>query len=238
MHGVFNLRHAGTVVPALGDPRRERPPDVYGHVIKVPTHLNVTLPIGGHLPNAYADSHLLVVRTCYNGQCKPMPRFRWSIQPKIARGAHPNLRPTVCSNVHAAIWWPQAMFHIESKFLRDEPRDCGNSDHFVTSVLRHYVVKVTYSMLNQRCWRRERFLVLTNAPYVECLSSSWCGKTQIARIEANRGGGHKGPSWPSGIRAAGLKWNTLSAKSWLTLTTTYKCSRTVQYLSCYIIMMH
>ena len=94
-----------TVVPALGDPRRERPPDVYGHVIKVPTHLNVKLPaIGGHLPNAEADSHLLVVRTCYNGQCKQMPRFRWSIQPKIARGAHPNLRPTVCSNVHAAIW--------------------------------------------------------------------------------------------------------------------------------------
>ena len=66
-----------TVVPALGDPRRERPPDVYGHVIKVPTHPNVKLPaIGGHLPNADADadSHLLVVRTCYNGQCKQMPR--------------------------------------------------------------------------------------------------------------------------------------------------------------------
>ena len=25
------------VVPALGDPRRERPPAVYGHVINVPT---------------------------------------------------------------------------------------------------------------------------------------------------------------------------------------------------------
>ena len=85
------------------------------HVIKVQTHLNVKLPaIGGHLPNADADSHLLVVRTCYNGQCKQMPRFRWSFQPKIAHGAHPNLRPTVCSNVHAAIWWPQAIFHIES----------------------------------------------------------------------------------------------------------------------------
>ena len=94
-----------TVVPALGDPRRELPPDVYGHVIKVPTHFNVKLPaIGGHLPNADADSHLLVVRTCYNGQCKQMPRFRWSFQPKIAHGAHPNLRPTVFSNVHAAIW--------------------------------------------------------------------------------------------------------------------------------------
>ena len=38
--------------------------------------------ISGHLPNA--DSHLLVVSTCYNGQCKQMPRFRWSVQPKIA----------------------------------------------------------------------------------------------------------------------------------------------------------
>ena len=86
----------------------------------------------------------------------------------------------------AAIWWPQAIFHIESKFLRYETRDCGNSDHLVTSVLRHHVIKVTYSMLNPRSWRRERFLVLTNAHHVERLPSSWCGKTQIARIEANR----------------------------------------------------
>ena len=48
-----------TVVPVLGDPRRERPPDVYGHGINVLTHLNVKLPaIDGHLPNADADSHL------------------------------------------------------------------------------------------------------------------------------------------------------------------------------------
>ena len=94
-----------TVVPALGDPRRERTPAMYGHVINVPTHFNVKLPaIVGHLPNADADSHLLVVRTCYNGQFKQMPRFRRSFQPKIARGGHPNLRPTFCSNVHAAIW--------------------------------------------------------------------------------------------------------------------------------------
>ena len=96
---------AGTVVPALSDPRRERTPAMYGHVTNVPTHFNVKLPaIGGHLPNADADSHLLVVRTCYNGQFKQMPRFRRSFQPKIAPGGHPNLRPTFCSNVHAAIW--------------------------------------------------------------------------------------------------------------------------------------
>ena len=91
-----------TVVPALGDPRRERPPAVYGHFVNVPTHFNVNLPlISGHLPNA--DSHLLVVSTCYNGQCKQMPRFRWSFQPKIA-GAHPNLGPTVRSNFRAVVW--------------------------------------------------------------------------------------------------------------------------------------
>ena len=72
-----------TVVPALGGPRRERPPAVYGHFVNVPTHFNVKLPlISGHLSNADADSHLLVVRTCYNGHCKQMPRFRWSFQPK------------------------------------------------------------------------------------------------------------------------------------------------------------
>ena len=56
-----------TVVPALGEHRRKRPPAVYGHVINVPIHFNVKLPlISGHLPNA--DSHLLVVITCCNGQ--------------------------------------------------------------------------------------------------------------------------------------------------------------------------
>ena len=88
-----------TVVPALGDPRRERPPAVCGHFGNVPTHFKVKLPvISGHLPNADADSRLLVVSTCYNGQCKQMPRFRWSFQPKSA-GAHPNLRPTDLSNL-------------------------------------------------------------------------------------------------------------------------------------------
>ena len=39
-----------TVVPALGDPRRERPPAVYGHFVNVPTHFKVKLPlISGHI---------------------------------------------------------------------------------------------------------------------------------------------------------------------------------------------
>ena len=101
---VAGLARLNTVVPALGDPRRERPPAVCGHFVNVPTHFKVKLPvISGHLPNADADSHLLVVSTCYNGQCKQMPRFRWSFQPKIA-GAHPNLRPKDLSNFRVVVW--------------------------------------------------------------------------------------------------------------------------------------
>ena len=99
---------------------------MYGHIINAPTHLNVKLPaIGGHLPNADADCHLLVVRTCYNGQCKQMPRFRWSFQPKIARWAHPTLRPTVRSNFHATIWRPQAIFHIEQWRIQECEEGAG-----------------------------------------------------------------------------------------------------------------
>ena len=37
-----------------------------GHFVNVPTHFKVKLPvISGHLPNADADNHLLVVSTCY-----------------------------------------------------------------------------------------------------------------------------------------------------------------------------
>ena len=105
MDVTVNISFGSTVVPALSDSSRERPSDVYGHVINGPTHLYVKLPaIGGHLHNADVDSHLLVVRTCYDGQGKQMSRFRWSFQPKIARGAHPKLRPIVRSNFHAAFW--------------------------------------------------------------------------------------------------------------------------------------
>ena len=106
-------RHCSTVVPALGDPRRERPPAVYGHFVNVPTHFNVKLNvISGHLPNA--DSHLLVACTCYNGQCKQMPRFRWSFQPNIAC-AHLNLRPSVLSIFRAVVW-------LLTSNIRDMPR--------------------------------------------------------------------------------------------------------------------
>ena len=141
---ILLLSIYSTVVPALGDPRRERPPAVYGHFVNVPTHFNVKLPvISSHLPNADADSHLLVVSTCYNGQCKQMPRFMWSFQPKIAC-AHPDLRPPVLSNFRAI---SERCHVIES----DGPRDCGKSTpSFVTFALRHHVGKVTYYVCSTR----------------------------------------------------------------------------------------
>ena len=109
-----------------------------GHLINVPKHFNVKLPpISGHLPNADADSHLLVVSSCHNEQCKQMPRFRWSFQPKIA-GAHPNLRLVVRSNFRAIV--QRARFYV---IETNEPRACGK---LVTFALRHHVVKVTYSV--------------------------------------------------------------------------------------------
>ena len=54
----MNYTFHTTVVRALGDPRRERPPAVYGQFVNVPTYVNVKLPlISSHLPNADADSH-------------------------------------------------------------------------------------------------------------------------------------------------------------------------------------
>ena len=51
-----------TVVPALGDPRRERPPDVYGHVINVPTHFNVLICPSDERPPAMYGHFCLVPR--------------------------------------------------------------------------------------------------------------------------------------------------------------------------------
>ena len=105
-----------------------------GHLINVLTRFNVKLPpISGHLPTADADSHLLVVSTCYNGQCKQMPRFRWSFQPKIAVAQRSQLA------TDSSLKFPchRAIFYV----VKNEPRDCGK---LVTFVLRHHVVKVTY----------------------------------------------------------------------------------------------
>ena len=181
----------------MGDLRCERPPAVFGHVINVPTHVNVKLPeIDRHLPNADTDSHLLVVRTCYNGQYKQMPHFRWSFHPKIV-GAHPKLRladrqfaqismlPSgdckqyFISSVNACV-----MNHVVE----------ANQPPLVTFVLRHHVVKVRYSVFNPRCRRRERFLRLTS----ECCRAGAAKRKQHVSKQT------EWPSWPSGIPAAGL----------------------------------
>ena len=51
-HQPMSIAKGITVVPALGDPRRERPSAVYGHFVNVPIRVNVKFPqISGHLPN-------------------------------------------------------------------------------------------------------------------------------------------------------------------------------------------
>ena len=51
-----------TVVPALGDPRRERPPAVYGHVINVPNHFNLPIRPSDERPPAMYGHFCLVPR--------------------------------------------------------------------------------------------------------------------------------------------------------------------------------
>ena len=132
----------------MGDPRRERPPAVYGHFVNVPTHFNVKLPlISGHLPNADADSHLLVVSTCYNGQCKQMPRFPWSFQPKSLARTQTWDRQFAQISVLSSGDQRAICPVIES----DDPRDCDKpTPSLVTFVSRHHVGKVTYSVCSTR----------------------------------------------------------------------------------------
>ena len=144
--------HHATVVPALGDPCRERPPDVYGHVINVPTHFNVKLPaIGRHLPNADADIHLLVVRTCYNGQCKQIQCFGGHFHPKSLAACSTLSCNRQFAKMSMLPSGDRKQCFISRVCLRDEPCDCGKSDPLATFVLRHQIVKVMHSVLNPRC---------------------------------------------------------------------------------------
>ena len=147
-----------TVVPALGDPRRERPPAMYGHIINVPTHFNVKLSaISGHLPNA--DSHLLVVSTWYNGQCKQMPRFRWSFQPKIA-GSRPNC------DIYSSHKLPCCRMVTDEQYVTS-----SRVINRMIAAINPFIGYVCFTILrrkshvfcsfNSRCRRKERFLVWT-----------------------------------------------------------------------------
>ena len=185
----------------MGDPRRERPPAVYGHFVNVPTHFNVKLPlISGHLPNADADSHLLVVSTCNNGQCKQMPRFRWSFQPKIG-GAHPNLPPTVRSNFRAVVTNEQsitssrAMNHV---IAVNQPLHWLRLFYDITSE-KSCILFVQPAMSKNRTilslyQRIEVLCHLGEAHHVERLLLSQCGKTQMARMISKQTGKS---TWPT-----------------------------------------
>ena len=56
------LRCPHKVVPALSDPRRERPPAVYGHVINVPIHFKVVIHPSDERPPAMYGQFCLVPR--------------------------------------------------------------------------------------------------------------------------------------------------------------------------------
>ena len=75
-------------------------PSVYGHVINVTIHFDVKSPlVSRHLSNVDADSHLLVVSTWYNGQCKQILRFRSAFYSEIAGIAN-----FTRSNFRAFVW--------------------------------------------------------------------------------------------------------------------------------------
>ena len=105
-------------------------------------HSNAVLElpsIGWHLPNADAHSPLLVVRTCYNEQCRQMPHFGGHFNPKsfVAQTlkscdrqfAKISMLPSGDRNQY---------FISRVNFLRDEPRDHGVRPFGYTFV-RHHV---------------------------------------------------------------------------------------------------
>ena len=134
-----------TVVPALGDPRRERPPAVCGHFVNVPPHFNVKLPlISGHLPNADADNHLLFVSTCYiTDSANKCHVFGGHFNQKLVA------RTQTCHRQFAQISVlssgdQRAIHHVIES---DEPRDCGKS---TTSLVNLFYGKVMYSVCSTR----------------------------------------------------------------------------------------
>ena len=155
---------------------------MYGHFVNVPTHFNVKLPlISGHLPNADADSRLLVVSTCYNGRCKQMPRFRWSFQPKIA-GAHQNLGPTVRSNFRAVVWSSRLINHV---IATNQPLHWLRLFHDITSEMSR-ILFVQPAMSKNRTIlsldQRIEVLCRLGEAHHQRLLPSQCGKTQMARM--------------------------------------------------------
>ena len=75
-----------SVVPALGDLRRERPPAVYGHVINVPIHLNVPIRPSDERPPAMYGHFSLVPRVSVHGRyyCTT-PKYRYWFRAILGR---------------------------------------------------------------------------------------------------------------------------------------------------------
>ena len=90
-----------------------------------------------------------------------------------------------------------------SRVLRDEPRDCGNSDHFgcisfTTSRHKNHVFYFKPAKLKK----------VTILSFDKCASRRALA-VELVRQNTNstyrsKQSGHKEPSWPTGIRTAGL----------------------------------
>ena len=148
---VCHVYVACTVVPALGDPRRERPPAVYGHFVNVPTHFNVKLPlISGHLP--------IKTRTLTVIYWLSALAITDSANKCHVFGGHFNQK----SLARAQTWDQQfaQIYVLSSGHQRaichvietGEPRDCRKpTTSFVTFVSRHQRKTHVFCLFNPRC---------------------------------------------------------------------------------------
>ena len=138
-----------TVVPVLGNPRPEWPPDMYGHVINVPKHHNVKLPVIGD--------------TC---RTRTRTVIYWLSVPVITDSSN-----TYC--VFGGDFNPKSLaartLGCHQQFAQIPILPSGDRKQcFISQTLwLHSFYDITSSALNPRCRRRERFLVLTSAHRVE-----------------------------------------------------------------------
>ena len=75
LHSLSTTSSSTTVVPALGDPRRERPPAVYGHSINAPTHFKVPIRPSDERPPAMYGHFCLVPRVSVHDRYYCIPIF-------------------------------------------------------------------------------------------------------------------------------------------------------------------
>ena len=153
---------------------------MYSHVIIVMTHLNVKLPaIGGHPPNADADSHLPVITDSSN-KCRVF-------------GGHFNPKSLAARTLGCDRQFPQ----IPMLPSGDRKPYFFGYISFTTSRRKSHVCCVKTAMSNKR----------TILSFDQCAS---CRALAIEMVRKNanstyrsKQSGHKEPSRPSGIRAAG-----------------------------------